>query len=315
MSSNNSANIILGVCGSISAYKALHLASRLTQDGISVHTVLTSGAKQFITSLSFEAITHNPVPKSLHQSSWDGHIDLAKRATAVIIYPASANTIARLAMGLCDDPLTAIALSTQAPIIIAPAMESNMYNNPATQANLAILSSRGVFIIEPASGYLASGVVGVGRLVEPTIALGYIRGILGRVHGDLKGVRVVVTAGGTWEPVDPVRILTNRSTGKMGYAVAEAARDRGADVVLITAPTGLDAPAGVYLCQVETAEQMKHAVEVEATNASVLIMTAAVADYTPTNPANHKIKKGNGNNMLQLSLRPTPDILMGKTWI
>ena len=287
--------VVLGVTGSIACYKAVDLASRLVKAGAQVDVVMTAGATKFVTPLCFGAITHRPVVDDL----WDPeaelaieHVGLAKRADAVLIAPATANTIAKLSLGLAEDALQTTVLDTRAPIVIAPAMEHDMYSAPATQEHIARLAARGVTFVEPEEGRLASGLTGRGRLADPEVILGTLRQVLAR-GGDLAGRRIVVSAGGTQEPIDPVRIITNRSSGKMGYAIAEAARDRGAQVTLIATPTAsaLTPPFGTDLVRVETVIEMHEAVKAAMRTGDVLIMAAAVADYRVANPANQKIKK------------------------
>lgn len=302
-------NIVLGVTGSIAFYKALDLASKLTQAGALVDTIMSYGATRFITPLSFRSITHRPVVTDTFDPSSElsvEHVALAQRADIVLVAPATAHFIAKVRAGLADDPLTTTILATEAPVMVAPAMDGHMYDNPATQENLAKLKERGVVIVGPASGRLASGMIGVGRLVETPELMGHIRSILGQ-GGDLAGYTMVVSAGGTEEPIDPVRVITNRSSGKMGYAIAEAARDRGAQVVLVAAPTSLPDPVGVRIVNISTAQEMQDAVLGSLSNADALIMAAAVADYRPTSVANQKVKKGNG--ALSLELTQTVDIL------
>ena len=302
-------HIVLGVSGSIAAYKAPDIASKLVQAGALVDVVMTRGATEFVTPLTFRSLTHRPVFLDLFGPESElgiEHVALAQRAEVVVVAPATANVLAKIAHGLADDVVTTTVLATAAPVIVAPAMDGHMFQSAATQDNLAILERRGVTVVGPAEGYLASGLVGRGRLVATEELIGTIRAVLGR-GGDLAGRGVVVTAGGTQEPIDPVRTLTNRSSGKMGYAVAEAARDRGADVTLITAPTALGDPAGVRTVKVETARQMGEAVAGAFEDASVLVMAAAVADFEPAQTKPSKIKKGNGG--LSLDLVPTPDIL------
>ena len=255
-------NIVLGVTGSIACYKALDLASKLNQAGSLVDTIMTYGATQFVTPLAFRSVTHRAVVTEtfdLESELSVEHVALAQRADLVVVAPATANFIAKAAAGMADDPLTTTILATQAPLLVAPAMDGHMYDNPATQENLSKLAKRGVTIVGPARGRLASGLVGMGRLVETPELIGHISSILGR-RGDLAGHNIVVSAGGTQEPLDPVRILTNRSSGKMGYAIAEAARDRGARVVLVTAPTSLPDPVNVDMVKVATTLEMREAV-------------------------------------------------------
>ena len=301
--------VVLGITGSIAAYKAADLASKLTQAGAKVEVVMTESATRFITPLSLRSITGRPVVTSMWELTTEfsiEHVALAQAANIVVIAPATANIIAKLAAGMADDMLTCTVLATKAPVIIAPAMESNMFQNPATQENLAKLKARDFTIVEPGYGYLASGKTGRGRMADLEIIIGAIKQVLGR-NGDLAGKRIVVTAGGTQEPIDLVRHIGNRSSGKMGYAIAEAARDRGARVTLITAPVSLPEPAGVDVLPVKTAAGMKEAVERTIAGADALIMAAAVADYQPKNVARAKIKKESGN--LTLELVRTPDIL------
>jgi len=302
--------IVLGITGGIAAYKAADIASKLTQAGASVKVVMTESATRFIAPLTLRSLTRQSVVTEMFTSiSEPGitHITLAEAADIVAIVPATANTIARLAAGISDDMLTCTVLATKAPVIMAPAMNVNMFGNPVTQDNLAKLRARGFTIVDSAYGRLASGKIGMGRLAEAETVIGIIKQVLGR-SGDLAGKRIVVTAGGTQEPIDPVRHIGNRSSGKMGYAVAEAARDRGASVSLITAPTSLPEPAGIEVVQVRTAIQMKEAVAKATAQTDALIMVAAVADYQPKSVAEAKIKK-KGSPSLTLELIRTPDIL------
>ena len=234
------------------------------------------------------------------------HVALARRADIVTIVPATVNCIAKLAWGMADDPLTTTVVATEAPLLIAPAMDGNMYSHPATQDNLQILERRGVVIVGPDQGYLASGLSGKGRLVDPTQLVGHIAAALGK-KGDLSGKKIVISAGGTQEPIDPVRVITNNSSGKMGYAIAEAARDRGAEVILITAPTTLPDPPSITVKNVTTAAEMCSLVLSEVTDSDALIMSAAVADYRPKTSAEQKIKKSNSG--LTIDLTKTEDIL------
>jgi phosphopantothenoylcysteine decarboxylase/phosphopantothenate--cysteine ligase len=302
--------VLLGVTGSIAAYKAVELASKLTQAGAKVDVVMTKAATEFITPLTFSSITHRPVATDMFATPTEfdiEHIALAERANVVVIAPATADIIAKLAAGIADDMLCCTVLATKAPIILAPAMNVNMYENPITQDNLAKLRSRGFNIVEPAYGALACGEIGRGRLADTEHILAALCQVLGR-KGDLAGKQVIVTAGGTQEPVDPVRHISNRSSGKMGYALAEAARDRGAKVTLISAPTALPTPIGVEVIQVQTALQMREAVLKAAPKADALIMAAAVADYRPATTAESKLKKGAAPR-LTLELIRNPDIL------
>jgi len=301
--------IVLGITGGIAAYKAADIASKLTQAGARVEVVMTESATRFIAPLTLRSLTGRPVVTDMFEPAAEfslEHIALAEAADIVVIAPATANTIAKIAAGIADDMLTCLVLATKAPVIVAPAMNDNMLQNPVTQENLAKLKARGFIIVEPAYGRLASGKTGWGRLAEVETIIGTIKQVLGR-KGDLAGKRIVVTAGGTQESIDPVRHIGNRSSGKMGYAVAEAARDRGASVSLITAPTSLPKPAGIELTHVRTARQMKEAVARAVAKTDALIMAAAVADYQPKEVATAKIKKETPS--LTLELVRTPDIL------
>ena len=301
--------VVLGVTGSIASYKAVDLASKLAQAGALVDVIMSYGATQFVTPLAFRSITHREVVTDTYDVASEfanEHVALARRADVVVIAPATVNCIAKLAVGLADDPLTTTVIATTAPLLVAPAMDAAMYGHPATRENLEKLRQRGVAIAGPAPGRLASGLMGMGRLVEPVELLGHITAILGR-DGDLAGRTIVVSAGGTQEPIDPVRVITNNSSGKMGYALAEAARDRGARAVLVAAPTGLTDPPLVEVVKVQTAEQMAQAVLREVAQADALIMAAAVADYRPVRAAEQKIKKS--GDELTIDLEPTTDIL------
>ena len=302
-------NVVLGVTGSIAAYKAVDLASKLTQAGVAVHAVLTESATKLVGPASFRAITGHPASTDMFELTNPfaiEHISLADRADLLLIAPATANVIAKLATGIADDLLTCTALATRAPILVAPAMHTAMWENPATQANVATLRERGVAFVGPATGRLASGGVGAGRFAPVPEILGEALRVIGR-SGDLSGVRLVVSAGGTREPIDPVRFLGNRSSGKMGFAVAEAARDRGADVTLVAGPTQVAAPSGMTVIDIATAAQMSSAVQAASETTDVLIMAAAVADYAPAAPAERKLKKSDG--VPALELEATPDIL------
>jgi len=301
--------IILGITGSIAAYKAAEIASQLTQAGAKVNVIMTKEAIEFISPFTFWAITDRPVVTKMFDLASESsieHISLAKAADIVVIAPATANIIAKLAAGIADDMLCCTVLATKAPVLIAPAMETNMYNNPATQDNLSKLKARNFMIIAPATGRLASGKEGPGRLTDITDIIDSIRQVLGR-GGDLVGKHILVTAGGTQEPIDPVRYISNRSSGKMGYALAEAARDRGAKVTLVTAPATLPEPVGVDVVKANTAQEMRQAVENVTPRVDALVMAAAVADYRPIKAAKDKIKKGEAR--LTLELECTPDIL------
>ena len=302
-------HVVLGVTGSIACYKALDLASKLVQAGALVDIIMSYGATQFITPLAFRSLTHRVVVTDTFDPDSEysvEHVALAHQADVIVVAPATVHCIAKLALGLADDPLTTTIVAAKCPLVVAPAMDGNMFDHPATQANLATLKERGVVIAGPGIGRLASGLSGVGRLLETPELLGHISYAMGK-DGDLAGRTVVVSAGGTMEPIDPVRVITNHSSGKMGYALAEAARDRGADVVLVTAPTSLADPALVKVVQVRTAEEMGQAIQEHVTKADALVMAAAVADYRPTETAGQKIKKADDD--LNISLAKTTDIL------
>ncbi|MCH8226256.1 MAG: bifunctional phosphopantothenoylcysteine decarboxylase/phosphopantothenate--cysteine ligase CoaBC [Chloroflexi bacterium] len=302
-------HIVLGVTGSIACYKALDLASKLVQAGALVDAILSYGATRFVTPLAFRSITHREVVTDTFDLSSEfsnNHVALARSADIVVVAPATVHCIAKLALGLADDALTTTVVATKAPLLIAPAMDADMFDHPATQENLAKLRQRGVAIAGPAAGRLASGLIGMGRLLEPSELLGHIAAALGR-QGDLAGRTIVVSAGGTMEPIDPVRVITNHSSGKMGYALAEAARDRGAEVVLVTAPTSLPDPPLVSMIHVRTAQEMCDAVLSHVDGADALIMAAAVADYRPAFEAQQKIKKSTAE--MNIPLAKTTDIL------
>jgi phosphopantothenoylcysteine decarboxylase/phosphopantothenate--cysteine ligase len=300
--------ILLGVTGGIAAYKSAELVRRLRERGAEVQVVMTAAATAFITPLTLQALSGRPVRTGLMDPQAEAamsHIELARWADCILIAPASADFIARLAHGLADDLLSTVCLASEAPLVVAPAMNRVMWQHPATQANCATLAARGVRLLGPAAGEQACGEVGAGRMLEPMALVEALKVTPPAV--DLRGLTVLVTAGPTREPLDPVRFLTNRSSGKMGYAVAEAARDAGADVILVSGPVHLPAPAGVICMRVETAEAMRAAVLQHIAAADLFIATAAVADYRPAVRAADKIKK-NGEP-LTLSLEPTPDIL------
>ncbi len=301
-------NIVLGVCGSIASYKAADIASKLVQAGANVDVVLTAAAAEFITPFTFRALTGRPVFTDMFTSVTalaEEHVEVARRADAVLIAPASATTIARIASGFADDFLSLTVLATRAPLVIAPAMDSQMWEAPATQANIATLKARGATIVGPDSGRLASGRTGSGRLVDTATLVGALVVELAR-HGDLAGKHIVVSAGGTREPIDPVRFISNHSSGKMGYAVAEAARDRGATVTLVSTTTALPLPYGVKLVEVGSVAEMRLAVLEACAAADALIMAAAVSDFRPAQRAEQKIKKGEAER-LTLDLVKNPD--------
>jgi phosphopantothenoylcysteine decarboxylase / phosphopantothenate---cysteine ligase len=302
--------IILGVSGSIAAYKAASLASRLQQDGAQVHVVMTTAATHFVGPMTFESLTHREVVKdvlAMGMGSEIMHVALANRADLMLIAPATANTIARLAHGFADDPISAIALATHAPILVAPAMETGMWEALATQDNLATLRARGITIVEPASGHLASGSEGKGRLAEIPQILSAARTRLAAA-GSLAGTHVIITAGGTREPIDPVRVLTNLSSGRMGLALADEALERGARVSYITASENGELPLGAQVMHVGTTEEMCAAVLEVARGADMLIMAAAPADFRAAQAASAKIKKDKSERLVVEFIR-NPDIL------
>jgi phosphopantothenoylcysteine decarboxylase/phosphopantothenate--cysteine ligase len=301
--------IILGVTGSIAAYKAADLASKLTQLGASVHAILTANACEFITPLTFRSLTGNPPLTGLFDEPREtgmAHIDLPTTADLLLIAPATANIIGKIAHGIADDWLSTAAMVVRCPLIIAPAMNCNMYTNPVVAENITRLKGLGHVFVEPESGRLACGTEGVGRLAEPKDIVAEVITVLGRSR-DLAGMKLLVTAGPTREAIDAVRFISNHSSGKMGYAIAEMAAKRGADVTLISGPTDLLPPDGVEYIGVESAAQMLHAVLDKFGDASVVIAAAAVADYAPANPSTEKIKKK--TEAISLELRPTHDIL------
>jgi phosphopantothenoylcysteine decarboxylase / phosphopantothenate---cysteine ligase len=310
----NGKQIILGVCGSIAAYKVVQLARDLTLAGARVDVILTAAAARFVGPATFQALTGRPVLEDLWALPEDGvvgHIALGANADAVVVAPATANTIARIAAGFSDDLLTTTLLATRAPVLLAPAMNPLMYAHPATQANLATLRARGYRVLEPGEGRMAEHVSGKGRLPEPFTLEGELRALLGRTHGPLRGRRVVVTAGGTREPIDPVRYVGNHSSGQMGYALAAQARDRGASVTLISGPTALTPPAAITFVAVETALQMQAAVAQACAEADILIMNAAVADFRPATQADRKLKKTPETQGMTLEMVTNPDIIAG----
>lgn len=309
--------IILGVSGSIACYKAADLASKLTQAGAKVDTILTDAATKFVTPLTFQAVTGRRAYTNADlwgQEAHVLHVGLAHQANLLVIAPASANTLTKLVQGSSDDLLSLTALAATCPLLLAPAMDGGMYSHPATQETIQKLSQRGAIFVGPEEGHLASGLVARGRMSEPMTILGQIQYTLTR-GGALKGRKIVVTAGGTREALDPVRFLANRSSGKQGYALAQAALNAGGDVVLVTTTTALPTPAGARIVQVESAQEMLEAVLSECADADVLIMAAAVADFRSATMANQKIKKqiqSNGYNTKQgmtLELMANPDIL------
>jgi phosphopantothenoylcysteine decarboxylase/phosphopantothenate--cysteine ligase len=307
--------ITLGVTGGVAAYKAAELVRRLQQDGFSVQVVMTRGAREFVTPLTFAALSGQKVITDLFADSSGGeanlesaieHIAVAQRTDLLLVAPATADILAKFARGIADDFLTTLYLASTAPVVVAPAMNVNMWNHAATQENVKMLRARGVNVVDPAEGYLACGMTGAGRLAGQEAIVAAVREAL-KAQRDLDGETVLITAGPTCEDLDPVRYITNRSSGKMGYAVAEAAALRGAKVILVSGPTNLEVPAGVERIDVRTAREMHHAVVDHIAGASIAIFAAAVADYRPTEQHAEKIKKNNAP--LTISLEPTSDIL------
>ena len=303
-------HIVLGVTGSIAAYKAPDLASKLTQAGAAVDVAMTESATRFVAPITFQSVTGR---RAFHDM-WDEaseiaelHVVLARRADLMVIAPATATMLARMAHGLAEDLVSLTALATQAPVLVAPAMDPHMWEHAATQANVDTLRSRGVSFVGPEEGRLASGQLGMGRMSEVPLLLGAVRTALGR-GGNLTGKKIVVSAGGTREAIDPVRFIGNESSGKMGFAVAEAARDRGADVVLVSGEEALPDPYGIDVHRVRSATQMRDAIVAACDGAHALIMAAAIADFQPAEPVGEKIKR-QGRESLSLQLAPTPDIL------
>src|SRR5947207_193148 len=297
------------VLGSIAADKAVLLVRRLIERGATVDVALTRSATAFITPLTFASLTHRPVVGDVMDLDADqqiAHIELAEAADAVVIAPATANVLAELAIGMASSPVTAIACASRAPVVVAPAMDAGMWTNPATQRNVATLREYGYLIVEPEVGSLASGLTGIGRLAEPATIADAVDRLFERA-GDLEGLRVVVSAGGTREPIDPVRFIGNRSSGKMGTAIAEAARDRGATVTLIAGAMSVNPPPGVNVVNAATAQAMRQAVMREAPGADILVMAAAVADFAPKQARGRKIKRDGAE--LQVELVPNPDII------
>lgn len=301
--------IVVGVTGGIAAYKAVEVVSRLRKAGAEVHVMMTREATEFVTELTFREISGHPVAQDMWAKVQEykvEHIALATLADLMLIVPATANVLAKAATGIADDLLTSTILATKAPLFFAPAMNTGMYENPATQSNISVLKDRGIHIIEPASGYLACGVEGKGRLPEPAEIVQEVLDYFSETQS-LQGKKILVTAGGTEEALDPVRFLGNRSTGRMGYAIAEAAVRRGAEVVLVSGPTSIPVPAGVRAIKVRSAREMEQAVLSEYDSVDAVIKSAAVADYRPKEISSQKIKKSDGE--LTLTLVRNPDIL------
>ncbi len=298
---------MLGVTGSIAAFKAADLASKVAQAGAKVDVILTGAGEKFVTPLTFQSVTGRKAYTD--KDLWGDeahvmHISLGKTADLLVIAPCTADTMAKLAHGIADNLLTVTALAATCPILIAPAMDGGMFDHPATQENLKTLLSRGVLVAGPASGHLASGMKGTGRMIEPMEVLGHIRVALGK-NGKLAGKKVIVTAGGTQEAIDPVRVITNHSSGKQGYALAQAALDEGAEVCLITTPTALTPPVGANVIHVKSVQEMLDALMNESADA--LIMAAAAADFRPKVVAKEKMKKRDG--IPQIELEAAPDVL------
>ena len=309
MSTLKDKRILLGVTGSIAAYKAADLASKLTQAGALVDVVLTRAAEQFLSPLTFQSLTGR---KAYTDSElWGGeshilHVGLGHAADLLLIAPCTANTLAKLAQGQANDLLSITALAAQCPILVAPAMDVGMYEHLATQENVYVLKERNVHFAGPAEGRMASGLVGFGRMLEPAEIIGHARRVLG-MNGKIAGKKIIITAGGTQEAIDPVRFITNRSSGKQGYALAQAAIDVGADVTLISAPTALVPPIGAKLISAKSAEDMLKAVLEESADVDALIMAAAIADFRSAEIASKKLKKRDG--IPQITLEAAPDVL------
>lgn len=303
--------IVLGVTGGIAVYKAVDLVSRLRKAGCEVRVVMTEHAQQFVTPLTFKEISGNAVATSMWNANQEfnvEHIALANWADAFLVAPATANILAKMACGIADDLLSTTLLAAQAPIVVCPAMNTGMYQNPATQENIAKLQERGVTVMPPAVGHLACGTSGPGRLPEPQQIVEFVSAFFAGREGDLRGLRVLVTAAGTREPIDPVRYVGNRSSGKMGYAVAQMAAERGADVLLISGPSALAAPPNVRVVNVETTNEMLEACLAAYGDVDIVIKAAAVADYRPRNVADQKIKKKT-DDALTVVMDKNPDIL------
>ena len=308
--------ILLGVTGGISAYKMCTVVRLMKKAGASVRVLMTQSATQFVTPLTFSTLSQEEVltslwPESNRASTRAGveHIKLGLWADAMLIAPATANMVAKIAHGIADDVISSTALALRCPLLVAPAMDVDMYLNEATQDNLTVLRERGHHILLPADGELASGLVGPGRLPEPDAIMAFVESVIEKTPLDLKEKKILVTAGPTYEPIDPVRFIGNRSSGKMGFAIANAAAQRGANVTLISGPVALGTPKNVSRIDVETAEQMLDAVTKQAKKCDAIIMAAAVADYAPKKPASNKIKKNESTQGLTLELQPTSDIL------
>lgn len=305
----NGKSVVVGVCGGIAAYKVVEVVSRLKKMGAEVDVIMTANARKFVTPLTFRSLSHRPVVTDMFSDPeyWEiKHVSLAQKADLFIIAPATANIIGKLASGIADDMLTTTVVATKAPVLVVPAMNHDMYANAIVQRNIRTLRELGYIFMEPDTGRMAEGSSGKGRLPEPSAIVEKACSIL-KSEQDLAGIRIMVTAGPTRESIDPVRYITNHSSGKMGYAVAQAARERGADVLLISGPAEVECPDGVRLISVTTAQEMEEAVLANFENCDVVVMAAAVADYRPAEVSETKIKK-NGDEMV-LRLVKNPDIL------
>lgn len=306
----NGKNVVLGVTGGIAVYKSVDLVSRLKKQGANVYVVMTEHAKSFVTPLTFQSMSQNYVTHDMFEEpkNWDvEHIALAKRADVFVVAPTTANVIGKVAHGIADDFLTTTLMATKAQVIFVPAMNTNMYENPITQKNIESLKALGYQFIEPGSGRLACGDVGAGKMAEPEQILQYIMDYFEPKELPLKGKKVMISAGPTVERIDPIRFITNRSTGKMGYAIAKVAAQMGAEVTLVSGPTQLDTPVGVNRINIESASEMYDVFMERMDEQDIIIKTAAVADYRPANPSEQKIKKSDGE--LSLSFVRNPDIL------
>ena len=301
-------NVVVGVTGGIAAYKAVMLVSKLKKMGVNVDVIMTKNAQEFVAPLSFETISQNPVTTDTfrHERNWEvEHISLARKADLFVIAPATANIIAKMAQGIADDMLSTTLLATTAPVLIAPAMNTVMWQAEATQRNVRVLKERGVYVITPESGMLACGEVGEGRMAEPEHIADQVQKLLS-LQNDLAGLRILVTAGATREKLDPVRFISNPSSGKMGYAIAEAAKDRGAEVTLISGPAALVVPAGIDFVQIETTEDLYREMLSRSAKYDIVVQAAAPSDYSFQNQSEQKLKKE--NQTISLTMVPTPDV-------
>ena len=303
-------HIVLGVTGSIACYKAADLCSKLRQAGATVEVVMTPAATQFISPLVFQSLSGREVVVDMFTArEAEAHVEVSRRADAMVIAPATADCLANLAHGQAGDMVTLTALATTAPLLVAPAMDGQMWEHAATQTNAAMLRGRGVSFVGPMPGRLATGRMGLGRLAETPEVIGALRAMLGQQGGDLRGKTIVVSAGPTQEPLDPVRYVGNRSTGKMGFAIAEAARDRGARAIIVAGPVQLDTPHGCERINVATVAEMLSALQTATVAADAIVMSAAPADFRPAHPAPQKMKKAVGANEMMVELTKNPDIL------